>query len=107
LSIDIGPKEVENMPQEFTAINLIGVNCYLLKGITGCALVDIGFSNKRDFLEKRLKDSGCLPGDLKLIILTHGDMDHVGNAAYLREKFGVKIAIHADDVGMVERGDAG
>lgn len=52
-------------------------------------------------------DSNCLPGDLKLIILTHGDSDHAGNAAYLRKKYGAQIAIHTDDVGMVERGDMG
>jgi hydroxyacylglutathione hydrolase len=28
-----------------------------------------------------------------------------GNAAYLREKYGAKIVIHADDAGMIERGD--
>jgi hydroxyacylglutathione hydrolase len=95
------------MPQEIVTINLTGVNCYLLMTAIGCVLIDTGFSNKRALLEKRLKNLGCLPGDLKLIILTHGDMDHVGNAAYLREKYGAKIAIHADDAGMVERGDAG
>ncbi len=95
------------MPQEITTINLTGVNCYLLKAKTDYILIDTGYSNKRAFLEKRLKESGCLPGSLKLIILTHGDMDHVGNAAYLREKYGAKIAIHPDDAGMVEHGDAG
>jgi hydroxyacylglutathione hydrolase len=95
------------MPQEITLINLAGVNCYALKTGTGCVLIDTGYSNKRAFLEKRLKNLGCLPGNLKLIILTHGDTDHTGNAAYLREKYGAKIAIHTDDAGMVERGDMG
>jgi len=27
-----------------------------------------------------------------LIVLTHGDFDHIGNAAYLSKKFGAKIA---------------
>ncbi|MFZ2071501.1 MAG: MBL fold metallo-hydrolase [Halobacteriota archaeon] len=48
---------------------------------------------------------GCNPGNLKLIILAHGDFDHTGNAAYLREKFGTKIAMHNGDSGMVESGD--
>ena len=39
--------------------------------------------------------------------MTHGDSDHADNAAFLREKYGAKIAIHADDAGMVERGDMG
>jgi hydroxyacylglutathione hydrolase len=95
------------MSQEMVTINLAGVNCYLLKSATGHVLIDTGFSNRRAFLEKKLKEEGCLPGDLKLIILTHGDTDHAGNAAYLREKFGAKIAIHVDDAGMIELGDMG
>lgn len=68
-------------------------------------MIDTGFSGKRAFLEKKLNDLGCQPGKLKVIILTHGDIDHAGNAAYFREKYGAKIAMHADDAGMVERGD--
>jgi len=81
------------------------VNCYLIETEAGFILIDTGCSNKRTELEKRLESAGCKPGDLKLIVLTHGDFDHAGNAAYLREKFGAKIAMHRDDSGMVERGD--
>jgi hydroxyacylglutathione hydrolase len=38
-------------------------------------------------------------------MLTHGDFDHTGNAAYLNSIFGTPIAMHRDDAGMVERGD--
>ncbi len=38
-------------------------------------------------------------------MLTHGDFDHSGNAAYLRQAFGAKIAMHRDDAGMGETGD--
>jgi len=93
------------MPLEIKPINLGGVNCYLLKAGEDYVLIDTGYSNKQAILEKRLKVLGCQPGNLKLIILTHGDTDHTGNSAYLREKFGAKIAMHADDSGMVESGD--
>jgi len=56
-------------------------------------------------IEKEIESADCRPRDLKLIILTHGDFDHSGNAAYLRKKFGAKIAMHQDDSGMVEYGD--
>jgi glyoxylase-like metal-dependent hydrolase (beta-lactamase superfamily II) len=81
------------------------VNCYLIETKTGYVLIDTGCSNKRTELEKELRRAGCKPGDLKLIVLTHGDFDHTGNAAYLREKFGTRIAMHHDDSGMVERGN--
>jgi hydroxyacylglutathione hydrolase len=95
------------MPHTITAINLSGVNAYLINNGTSGVLIDTGMANKRAYLEKRLINSGCLPGNLKLIILTHGDVDHTGNAVFLREKYGAKIAIHADDAGMIEHGDPG
>jgi hydroxyacylglutathione hydrolase len=72
---------------------------------TDYILIDTGCSNKRSNLEKELESAGCKPGYLKLIVLTHGDFDHTGNAAYLRKKFGTKIAMHYDDSGMVEHGE--
>ncbi len=81
------------------------VNCYLLKTDAGCVLIDTGCSKRRAKLEKELGSAWCEPGNLKLIILTHGDFDHAGNAAYLRKKFDVKVAMHPDDSGMVERGN--
>ena len=93
------------MPEEIATINLTGENCYLIKSLESCLLIDTGYPGKRNFLEKKLNELGCRPGKLKLVILTHGDVDHVANAAYLREIFGAKIAMHPEDVGMIERGD--
>ena len=81
------------------------VNCYLVKTDTSFILIDTGSSGKRADLEKELESAGCEPGNLKLIILTHGDFDHTGNCAYLREKFNTKVALHQHDRGMVEQGD--
>jgi glyoxylase-like metal-dependent hydrolase (beta-lactamase superfamily II) len=81
------------------------VNCYLIETGAGYVLIDTGGSNSREALVGELESAGCGPGLLKLIVLTHGDFDHTGNAAYLRNVFGAKIAMHYDDLGMVERGD--
>ncbi len=82
-----------------------GVNCYLIKNQQGFFLLDTGFAKNRSEIEAELQNNGCTPGQLKLIVLTHGDFDHSGNAAYLREKYGAKIALHPADKGMVEYGD--
>ena len=81
------------------------VNCYLVKTGDNFILIDTGMTNKRDVIEKELENAGCQPGNLTLIVLTHGDFDHSGNAAYLRKKFGTPVAMHKSDSGMVERGD--
>jgi glyoxylase-like metal-dependent hydrolase (beta-lactamase superfamily II) len=80
-------------------------NCYLLKTENGYVLIDTGGKFKRKKLEQELVCGGCKPGDLNLIILTHGDFDHTGNCVYLREKYHTKIAMHKYDIGMVEYGD--
>ncbi|MGV2831755.1 MBL fold metallo-hydrolase [Myxosarcina sp. GI1(2024)] len=83
----------------------ISVNCYLLKIGNDYILIDTGMPNQRSTIETKLRNAGCQSGNLKLIILTHGDIDHCGNAAYFGQKFGTKIAMHHADLGMVERGD--
>jgi len=93
------------MPHDIEIIGLGGVNCFLIKARDGFILIDSGFAAKRGQLERPLEAAGCRPGNLKLIVLTHGDIDHIGNCAYLRAKHGAKIAMHRGDVGMVERGD--
>lgn len=81
------------------------VNCYLVETDHGFILIDTGRSNQRAELERELAEAGCRPGGLSLIVLTHGDFDHIGNAAGLRATFGARIAMHRDDCGMAERGD--
>lgn len=96
---------IKEMSEYLTIIGLKSVNCYLLKQDDEYILIDSGLSRNRAEIEKMIKQSGCKYGDLKLILLTHGDSDHTGNCAYIRDKYGSKIAMHRGDLGMVELGD--
>ncbi len=86
-------------------ITFRGVNCYLVRTNEGYILIDTGYSNQRINIEKALENAGVQPGNLRLILLTHGDFDHSGNGAYLRKKYQSKLAMHKGDWGMVEHGD--
>ena len=86
-------------------LNISRVNSYLVKTDSGFFLIDTGMTNARRQLIAELEKQGCLPGELKLILLTHGDFDHTGNAVYIRQKYGSQIAMHQGDVGMLENGD--
>jgi hydroxyacylglutathione hydrolase len=111
LRLDPKMSEEGDVSQQVKTISLSlpyrlgSVNCYLVEAGTGHILIDTGCSNRRAELEKELESAGCNAANLKLIVLTHGDFDHSGNAAYLRKKYGTKIAMHCDDSGMVERRD--
>jgi len=101
----------ERMPHEIRTIRLLlplhigRVNCYLIGTDRGHILIDTGTASRRRELEVELAASGCKPGGLALVVITHGDFDHIGNAAYLRTKYRCKIAMHEGDRGMAERGD--
>jgi hydroxyacylglutathione hydrolase len=88
-----------------TQLMKIAVNCYLVQSGAGFFLIDTSMAKKQASLDLELEQSGCRPGDLKLIILTHGDSDHSGNSAHLRERYGAKIAMHRGDLLNVESGD--
>lgn len=73
------------------------VNTYLIQGSKGSILVDTGYKKNRKALIAQLENV-----DLKLIILTHGHIDHISNAKYIADKFGVPIAMHKDDYELVK-----
>lgn len=91
-----------NLPLPF---RMGSVNCYLSETEVGFILIDTGGPNNRKELIGELEKAGCKPGLLKLIVVTHGDFDHTGNAAYLRKVFGGKIAMDRKDIGMLEDGN--
>ncbi|MCK9150454.1 MBL fold metallo-hydrolase [Methanobacterium alcaliphilum] len=78
-----------------------GANFYLVDG-DKMTLIDTGMPGSSaelfDFVEKTLKRD---LNDIKTIILTHHDFDHVGDLAKIKKRTGAKIAIHKDDVDYV------
>jgi glyoxylase-like metal-dependent hydrolase (beta-lactamase superfamily II) len=90
--------------ENITRIELTFVNAYLIKVSEGFILIDTGLAMHWEKLESQLLLVGCLPDKLKLVIITHGDLDHTGNCAKLQEKYRCKLALHKDDSLMVENG---
>ncbi|AXV37502.1 MAG: MBL fold metallo-hydrolase [Methanobacteriaceae archaeon] len=97
-------QEIKTIKLEMFA-GLASVNCYLVRTGNEFVLIDTGTSKTRSKLEKNLQEAGCKPENLNLILITHGDSDHIGNCAYLQDKYGAKIAMHQKDSGMAEHGD--
>jgi len=57
---------------------------FLLEQGGEVTLIDAGLSGYRDTLEPALADMGCSIDDVKAIVLTHADPDHVGFAGELQ-----------------------
>jgi len=79
--------------------------CYLIQTDRGYVLIDTGPPRQRADVVAGLAAAGCTPGTLSLILLTHGDFDHSGNAAYLRETYGAPLAMHKGDLDILAHGD--
>jgi hydroxyacylglutathione hydrolase len=92
------------MTEDTRLIDLGFVNVFLVPAGNGYILIDTGVAQRWARLEGELLQVGCLPSNLTLVIVTHGDFDHTGNCAKLQRKYGVKIAMHSGDVPMVKTG---
>ncbi len=81
-----------------------GINTsYIIKYDKAIMVDGAPFKDRSVFMEI-LENHGMKPEEIKLIILTHGDFDHVGGAKALRELTGAKIAIHENDRENLEKG---
>ncbi len=74
-----------------------GVNCYVVEGAEGLTLVDTGAPGSGRRILEYIKRLGKREKDLRVILLTHSDVDHVGSAAALKRRTGARIAIHEGD----------
>lgn len=68
-------------------------------------LIDSGSGANTARIARNIELLGLDPSHLSTLILTHCHIDHVGGAAYLKERFGVRIFMHTLDAAAVERGD--
>lgn len=80
-------------------------SAYLLEGTEGIYLIDCGTPDGIEQILSNIKMLGFAPETVKAIFGTHGHYDHVGAAAYLKEKYGCQLYLHREDAKRVEEGD--
>lgn len=73
------------------------VNSYLVEDAGGLTIIDAGLSGHWRELEQELKHLGYSLDDVRGIVLTHGDTDHIGFAERLRERDGIVVHVHELD----------
>ena len=73
------------------------VNSYLVEDPAGVTIIDAGLSGLYAELETELSGMGRSLDDVRGIVLTHGDTDHIGFAERLRANNGVSVHVHELD----------
>lgn len=73
------------------------VNSYLVEEAGGVTLVDAGLPGDWNDLVSELATMGRTLDDIRGIVLTHGDTDHIGFADRLRRERGVPVFVHEAD----------
>ncbi|KQP70419.1 MBL fold metallo-hydrolase [Microbacterium sp. Leaf288] len=81
------------------------VAAYLVVTDDGVTVVDAGLPGHWKDLVRELEGLGLSPADVKGVVLTHGDSDHIGFAERLRRDHGVPVYVHEDDAERARTGE--
>jgi len=73
------------------------VAVYLVSDTDGVTVIDAGLPGQYRDLIRELTSMGRSIADVKGVILTHGDSDHIGFAERLRREHGVPVYVHSGD----------
>jgi glyoxylase-like metal-dependent hydrolase (beta-lactamase superfamily II) len=68
----------------------------------GNTLVDAGLPDQIEAISAALVEAGIGVGDLRRIIFTHQDLDHVGSGAALVRQSGARVLAHPADVPYID-----
>lgn len=72
-------------------------NCYIISNGKNAILVD---TCREKYREEILE--ACKPYDMKLLLLTHGHIDHIQNAMFLAKELNIPIAISKEDAALTK-----
>lgn len=86
-------------------LNGIIANAFLYEGEDGLILVDTGMRGRPRVLSY-LQKLGREPADISHILVTHADIDHVGNLAMLQKATGATIIAGGETADLLKKGDA-
>ena len=82
------------------------VNMYLVVDLDGLTLIDTGIAGSEKRVLKYIVGLGRTPTDVRRIIITHSDGDHVGGLAALKAATGARVYANAIEAEAIAAGRA-
>lgn len=89
---------------EMLEIAPFGSNCYIVGAESNKEGMIIDPGAEADRILKKVADLGL---EIKLIVLTHHHMDHIGALKEVKEATGAEVAIHTDEAESLQRDSGG
>lgn len=94
------------MNERIITIPAGAVNCYLIQGKEN-VLIDTGYGNSYERIEKVMKSYNLQIQSIQTIIITHGHNDHYGGLKKLKQQTKAQVVAHQKDVNMIQEGTNG
>ena len=76
-------------------------NTFIVENSRGVVIVDAGMPHHARRIVNAVRALGHAPQDVRLILITHGHIDHAGSAVALQKLTGAPIALHRGDARLV------
>jgi glyoxylase-like metal-dependent hydrolase (beta-lactamase superfamily II) len=93
---------VLQLPMEFAGLRRDLSLALIVNGDGALTLVDTGLPGQENLIQEAIEEAGFSPMDLKNIILTHQDVDHIGAAAALKKRTGATVWADAIEIPYIE-----
>jgi glyoxylase-like metal-dependent hydrolase (beta-lactamase superfamily II) len=92
------------MPLTLSGFTPDSVNVYVIQTSEGLICVDTGWDSPPAIasMEKQLAEIGATFSDIKKVLVTHGHIDHMGIMPRLKETYGTKYYLPADEVNLIK-----
>ncbi len=88
------------------ALDLGGVNAYLITADDGLTLIDTGSAGSAERIASELSTLGHVLADIRQIVVTHAHADHAGGLAELPAHTRAEVWMHPLDAALVRSGTA-
>jgi glyoxylase-like metal-dependent hydrolase (beta-lactamase superfamily II) len=88
---------MSSVPPTLHSIRGIMGCCHILENGHESVMIDAGMIGEPFFIRRKIKQLGLKPESVKVILLTHGHLDHAGNLAWLKEWTGARVFAHPSE----------